>query len=206
MSLLRPAAALLLSVVFAAPVWGRSSSAGQGRTLRAPDDPGFEPVLLEIEQLLPACDAVAAANLRVPSPTVDLGPSAKMYRCWKLKLTGDQGKQARDILQRLKSVQGTLRDLRKKLDRNLDLYLASPKPDGRTRALIRAQHRSLKNLLERYRSLIGIGTRNGLIKVSSGGLLSGKRSVTPRLRNEDYTMVYDHTIPGCPERRNPEGL
>ena len=198
--------AALLSLCLAASALARANPKGLGRALQAPDDPAFEPVLREIEANLPVYESITDAALRVPSQTIDLGPSAKIYRCWKLKLTGDNGKQARDVLQRLKSVQNTLKDLRKKLDRSLDLYLSGTKSDKKLRDRITAQHRSMTNLLERYRSLIEIGKRNGLIKISTRGLLIGRTSVSPRLRSEDYTMVYDPTVAGCPQRENKKGL
>ena len=93
---LRALAAAVLLALPSAPLAARSAPEGQGRTLSAPDDPAFEPVLREIEAALPAFDAASRASLRVPSKNIDLGPSARMYRCWKLRLTGDHGKQAHD--------------------------------------------------------------------------------------------------------------
>ena len=90
----------------------RSGPRGGSGIPRASADPLFEPILRGIESRMPAYEAVEDTDIRVPAPTIELGLSTKRYRCWKLRLTGANGKRARELLMRLKSVQEALTSLR----------------------------------------------------------------------------------------------
>lgn len=200
---MRPLAAGLLMLALAAPAHARSDPAGGGRAAAGPVDPAFEPVLRKIETKMPAYDEVAGTMIRVPARTIELGPSARMYRCWKLRLTGDHGKQALRVFERLHSVQSAVKDLKEKLAKDLIRYAGSPKPHAELQKRIEEQNEQLGALLTSYRKLIRLGTRNGLLKHSDREMFSGRRSVTPRLKDDDYTMVYDEANPEC--RSRPSG-
>ena len=120
---------VLLALALAAAAWAGGSPSGSGRGLQGPADPSFKPVLERLEQRMPAYEAVEAASIQVPARSIELGLNAKMYRCWKLKLTGDHGRQALAVFERLRSAQDALKDLKGRLSKDLVEYAAAPKPD-----------------------------------------------------------------------------
>lgn len=199
----------LLVLVAALPAGARSGPRGGSGIPRASADPLFEPILRGIESRMPAYEAVENTDIRVPAPTIQLGLSTKRYRCWKLRLTGGNGKQARQLLKRLKSVQDALTNLRAELSKNVVLHTTSSRPDPAVRRLILKQRSELEGLVQRYDSLIEIGTRNKIIDTTQETLFGASRSVTPRLRDDDYTMVHDESVPGCKgggNRERPSGV
>ncbi len=197
--MISPAGAVLLAM-FAGAAYAGTEPDGQGRTTQAltsPSDPAFTPVLREIEKRMPALNAAAAVSIQVPARAIELGPRARMYKCWRLRLTGDHGKKAVRVFERLHSVQAALRDQKAKLTKDLLLYEASPKPDPHLPARIRARHRSLGSLLESYDQLVALGIKSELLKLSGKTFRNGRRMIAPILREDDYTMVYDDGAPDC---------
>jgi len=193
----RVAAALLLLVSVQIPAGARTDAVGGGRSIQASTDPTFDPVLRDIEGRMPSYEEIETTNLRVPMRTIELGPSAKLYRCWKLRLTGDHGQQALSVLERLSSIQGGLKELREKLAKDLVSYAGSGKPDAELKKRIRTRHGELDQLMATYRKLLRLGEKHGLLKVSEREPFSGHRSVSPKLKDDDYTMVFDETNPEC---------
>ena len=190
----------LLAVLLAAaagPLWAGADPGGGGRGMRFPEDPELAPVLESIEGRMPAYEEAEAARIQVPGRTIELGPKAAMYRCWKLRLTGDNGKQAAYVLERLKSVQDAIKDTKGKLTKDLLELSAGAGPDERLRARIRERHAALEQLLKSYQDLIKSGGKADVIAFTPRGLLSDRPSITPRLRDDDYTMVYDDSSPEC---------
>jgi hypothetical protein len=190
---------LALAAVLAAPATDARArtDAQPGRKLDIPADPGFEPALRELESRMPAYDAAIEASLRVPSQVIDLGPSAKMYHCWKLRLTGEHGKQVRRVMEDLRSVQTVMKELVGKLTLELAAYAASPKPDQEARRRILLLRESLDSLVTRYDTLVALGKRNGFLEASDGGFFGEHQTVSPRLHKDDYSMVFDDTVSGC---------
>ena len=72
------------------------------------------------------------------------------------------------------------------------------------RKLILKQRSDLEGLVQRYESLVAIGRRDKIIDTAQQTLFGAGSSVTPRLRDDDYTMVYDESVPGCTGRGNRE--
>ncbi|MFH1724419.1 MAG: hypothetical protein ABII00_07335 [Elusimicrobiota bacterium] len=187
--ILSPIAAALLALGAAA--WAQAGTAG---------DLAFDPVLRDIEAKMPAYEAVEATDIRIPTRSIELGPSSPMYRCWNLVLTGDHGKQALGVFERLRSVHSALKDLRGKLAKDLLLYATSRRGDPEMQGRIMTQHQALESLFTSYRQIVQLGERNGLLKASRRGIFSWRRTVAPTLRDDDYTMVYAESDPSCPPR------
>jgi len=199
---------LALAAALAAPAPAARAgvdAGGGGRRLDIPADPGFEPALRELEARLPAYDVALEATLRVPAQVIDLGPSAKMYHCWKLRLTGEHGRQVRGVMENLRSVQSVMKELVGKLTLELASYAASPKPDPEARRRILLLRESLDSLLTRYDTLVALGKRNGFLAASEGGIFGERQAVSPRLHKDDYSMVFDDTVTGCGQGAAPAG-
>ena len=197
---MKPLVGAVLLAVLATATHAGSEPDGQGRstrTLTAPADPAFEPILREIEARMPKLNSAATASIQVPARAIELGPRARMYRCWRLRLTGDHGKKAVRVFERLHSVQAALRDQKAKLTKDLLLYAAAAEPSPNLPERVRARHRSLGSLLDSYDQLIALGTKSKLLKFSEKGFLSGRQTITPLLKENDYTMVYDDGAPEC---------
>ncbi|MBI5242825.1 MAG: hypothetical protein HY922_03955 [Elusimicrobia bacterium] len=174
------------------------ASAPSGAWPKLPPDIAAEPVVREIETRLPDCDSVMAAQIRLPSKTLSLGLSTKLYQCWQLKLTGRRGLKALEVLERLKALQDALGSESAELRKALLEYSASPKPNAALLGRIVARSRSIGDILSAYRTLAESGERNELIRVSGGGVFSDASTLTPRLRDDDYAMFYDEGRPQCP--------
>ncbi|OGR57877.1 MAG: hypothetical protein A2X36_07385 [Elusimicrobia bacterium GWA2_69_24] len=198
-----PLATVLLASWLALPASARTDPGGGGRALAAGADPVFEPVLRDIEARLPLYSGAEAAVIRVPARSIDLGPSSKLYRCWKLRLTGDHGKQAYDVLSRLVSLQSALKDLREKLAVDLVAYAGAAKPDPALQKQIQSRQQELERIYTTYQKLLSLGDRNGLLKIADNEMFSGRRAVSPRLKDSDYTMAYDDATPECQKKPTP---
>ncbi|PCI38278.1 MAG: hypothetical protein COB53_04990 [Elusimicrobia bacterium] len=195
-----PSGAMVLITVLATTAVAGTKPVGQGRstrTLTNPADPEFEPVLQEIGAQMPELEAAAAAAVKIPARAIELGPRARMYKCWRLRLTGDHGKKAARVFERLHSVQAALRDQKSKLTKDLLLYSAAVNPTADQRERIQARHRSLSSLLESYNQLIALGLKSKLLKISESGFFSDRQMIIPLLKENDYTMVYDDGAPDC---------
>ncbi len=173
---------------------------GQGRSPQAltrPADPAMEPLLNAIKKRMPRLDSVTAAHIQVPARAIELGSRSRMYRCWRLRLTGDHGKKAVRVFERLHSVQAALRDQRAKLTKDLLLYTEGSEPTPGLADRIRARSRSLDSLLESYDQLIAVGLKSKLLKKNEKSFISGRSTILPILKENDYTMVYDDGSPEC---------
>ncbi|MBI2362673.1 MAG: hypothetical protein HYV15_04755 [Elusimicrobia bacterium] len=186
-----------LALALGAAAWAGGSPSGAGRGLSGPSDPAFNPVLERLERRLPAYEAVEAASVQVPARTIELGLNAKMYRCWKLKLTGDHGRQALAVFERLRSAQEALKDLKGRLSKDLVEYAAAPKPDPELQGRIREAEKGLDSLLDAFEKSLEAAARNGLLKSSDGVLGAGRRTLSPLMTKDDYTMVRDEESPEC---------
>ncbi|HAH05961.1 MAG TPA: hypothetical protein DCM05_05425 [Elusimicrobia bacterium] len=183
--------ALALAAAVAAP-------AAAGPFSGFPADPAIEPLLREVEARQPACRSVEEADIRVPTKVLSLGISTKLYQCWQLKLTGSHGVKVLETMTRLKSLQDALKAENAELQKALLQYQAAPKPAPLPLQRLAARSRAASDILAAYRTLAESGTRNGLIRISESGLLNAKTTITPRLRDDDYTMTYDDSKPECP--------
>ncbi len=187
-----------LLLVAAARAAGDPSGQGRASTLTASaTDPEFAPVLSEIERRMPEFDAAAAAQIQVPSRAIELGPRARMYRCWRLRLTGDHGGKVARVFERLHSVQAAIRDQKSLLTKDLLLYAASAQPGAELTERIRVRNRSLGSLMESYNQLLALGQKSEMLKMTENSFLSGRIVVSPLLKEDDYTMVYDGDSPDC---------
>lgn len=199
-----PLATALLASLLAFPAAARTDPDGGGRSPAAANaDPAFEPVLRDIEARMPLYAEAEAAVIRVPARSIDLGPSSKLYRCWKLRLTGDHGQQAWSVLSRLVSLQAALKDLREKLAVDLVAYAGAELPDPATQKQIQARQQELERVYASFQKLLSLGDRNGLLKASDNEMFSGRRAVSPRLKDSDYTMAYDDATPECQKKPTP---
>ncbi len=194
--------AALLALASAA--WAGGSPSGGGRGPQGPADPVFEPTLRRVEERMPAYEAVEAASIQVPARSIELGLNAKMYRCWKLRLTGDHGRQALGVFERLRSIQDTLKDLKERLSKDLLAYAASPRPDAELQKRILESQQGLDSLVESFDKALGAAERNALLKDSDKGLLGGRRTLSPRMTKDDYTMARDEDSPECRKGDGPE--
>lgn len=190
--------ALGLVAALALSAWAGADPSGGGRAPAGPADPAFDPVLRRVAERMPAWEAVEAAAVQVPARTIELGMSAKMYRCWKLKLTGDHGQKALAVFERLRQVQDTLKDLKARLSQDLVRYAASPKPDAELQRRIAEAQQGLDSLTDSFGKTLDSAQRNGLIKP---GAAAGRRTLSPLMTKDDYTMVKDEESPEC---RNPK--
>lgn len=186
-----------LALALAAAAWAGGSPSGSGRGLTGPADPSFKPVLERLEKRMSAYEAVEAASVQVPARTIELGLNAKMYRCWKLKLTGDHGRQALAVFERLRSAQDALKDLKGRLSKDLVEYAASPKPDPELQGRILDAEKGLDSLLDAFEKSLEAASRNGLLKSSDGILSAGRRTLSPLMTKDDYTMARDEESPEC---------
>ncbi len=130
---------------------------------------------------------------------MDMGLAAKEYRCWRLRLVGDHGKEARKTLSRLASIQAALKSLTADFAAALARYGAGERDVPLWASLLEAE-KALDGLLERYRQLLASGEEAGLLRRSPAGMFSSRAVVSPILKKDDYTMMYDANIPGCPQR------
>lgn len=191
------AAALLLTLLLGAPPLraGSNPSSG-GRLPRPAGDAQAERVVSAIEARWPEVERTAAANIMVPSKSMSLGLSTKLYQCWQLRLNGAHGLQVQGVLERLKSLQEALRGDRDRMLQDLGEYAAKPDPARLRR--IEGRAKTLSDELAAYRTLLESGVRNGLVKASEPGPLSERAVVSGLLRDDDYTMNYDDSKPECP--------
>jgi len=190
------AAAFLLAA--AAVPAGASAGAPSGSLSRLPPDIAAEPVVRESETRLRDSEAMLAVQIRPPSKSLSLGLSTKLYQCWQLKLTSRRGLKVLEVLERLKSLHDALRNERAGMTSALLEYAASPKPDPALLKRIGARSQAIGGILAVYKTLTESGVRNGLIRVSEGGAFSGAASIGPLIRDDDYTMSYDDSLPQCP--------
>ncbi len=156
---------------------------------------------IAVESRVPSYEKTAAIFIKVPAYEMDLGFNNEMYRCWKLRLTGEKGKQVRLVLEQIRSVQRTLKTRMRKLDGDL-IRVKAGNAERPLSLRINAHRKALDLLLERFNGLLDWGRRHGLLKISEGGVFSRRTTVIPLLRNDDYTMVYDDISPSCPPRQS----
>lgn len=150
----------------------------------------------ELRRRLPAYAELAANDVRVPAEVLPLGDQNPAYRCWKLTLTGTHGRRSRELLLRLQSVRDAVGGLWWQAEADLAAAERDPEAAGR----LTRQAAQLSTLAERWRQLMAAGAREGLFRVNEPGLFRKRRTVGPELRKEDYTMVYDDAVEGCPPR------
>ena len=184
-----------LVLALALSAWAGAGPAGGGRSLSGPADAAFDPVLRRVETRMPVWEAVEAASVQVPARVIELGLNAKMYRCWKLRLTGDHGRKALAVFERLRSVQDALKDLKGRLAQDLVRYAASPKPDAELQKRVAEAQLGLDSLTDSFEKTYDSAERNGLLKPA--GLSGGRRALSPSMTKDDYTMVRDEELPEC---------
>lgn len=180
-----------------AVAWAGGSPSGAGRGLAGPTDAGFDPVLKRLERRMEVYEAIETASVQVPARTIELGLNAKLYRCWKLKLTGDHGRQTLSAFERLRSAQDALKDLKERLSKDLVAYAAAPKPDAELQARIIESQKGLDSLVDAFQNHLEAAERNGLLKSAEKALSGGRRVISPRMTKDDYTMVRDEESPEC---------
>jgi len=189
-------AAALLSAAAAFPA---RAGAPSGSSLpNLPPDLAANPVISEVEARLPLCEAVLATQIRPPARTISLGLSTKLYQCWQLKLTSRRGLNVLEAMERLKALQDALRNERAELTASMMEYAASPKPSPALLRRIAERSRAIGVILTAYSSLSESGARNGLIRITGGGIFSGAGAIVAQLKDDDYTMTYDDSQPQCP--------
>jgi len=193
----RAVAAAVYLAAAPALAFAGASATGSGRGPDLPDDPALSPVLEVFEEKLPVYEEIEATKIQVPARAIELGPKARMYRCWRLRLTGDKGRQAASVLERLASVQKALTDVKAKLVSDLLKLSAGQGPHETLRQRIRARAESLSSLSGAYQELLDRGSKAGVLNARPKGFLSERPSVTPLLGDDDYTMVYDEKDPDC---------
>ena len=192
---------LRLLLALAVSVWAGANPAGGGRGLTGPADPAFDPVLRRVSDHMPAWEAVESASVQVPARVIELGLNAKMYRCWKLRLTGDHGRKALTVFERLRSIQDTLKDLKARLSQDLVRYAAAPKPDAELQKRIAEAQMGLDSLADSFEKSLESAVRNALLKPSGQGLSGARRQLSPLMTKDDYTMVRDEETPECRTRK-----
>jgi len=52
-------------------------------------------------------------------------------------------------------------------------------------------------LMESYNQLLALGQKSEMLKMTENSFLSGRIVVSPLLKEDDYTMVYDGDSPDC---------
>jgi hypothetical protein len=157
-------------------------------------------VLKHIEASKTLYEEVESTDIQAPYPTISLGLSTKLYQCWKLQLTSEHGKQVHATMNRLQYLQKEITDLKKNLDKDLQIYKTSPKPNSgldQKTALIALQSNSLNLLLTEYQKLLDWAVQNNLVRIAEKGLWRARRTISPKLKDDDYTMVYDPLAPEC---------
>lgn len=154
---------------------------------------------IAVESRIPDYEKASVILIKVPAYEMELGSNNEVYRCWKLRLTGEKGKQVRLVLEQIRSVQRTLQARMRKL--NEDLLRVRAGSAGRPlSARINTHRKALDLNLERLYGLLDWGKRHELLKVSAGGIFRSRTTVSPVLGDSDYTMVYDDVSPACPPR------
>ncbi|MBI3300083.1 MAG: hypothetical protein HYZ75_18100 [Elusimicrobia bacterium] len=188
-------AALLLALSAAA--WAGGSPSGAGRGLSGPADAAFDPVLRRLERRMEAYETIETASIQVPARTIELGLNVKLYRCWKLKLTGDHGRQTLAVFERLRSAQDALKDLKERLAKDLVAYAAAPKPETELQKRIVESQKGLDALVDAFDNALEAAERNGLLKSADKALAGGRRVISPKMTKDDYTMARDEESPEC---------
>ena len=107
------------------------------------------------------------------------------------------------MLSRLVSLQSALKDLREKLAVDLVAYAGAAKPDPALQKQIQSRQQELERIYTTYQKLLSLGDRNGLLKIADNEMFSGRRAVSPRLKDSDYTMAYDDATPECQKKPTP---
>ncbi|MDE2293189.1 MAG: hypothetical protein KGL53_13995 [Elusimicrobia bacterium] len=186
-----------LLAALAAAAWAGASPSGEGRGPQTPVDAAMAPVLAHVEARMPDYDAVADAEVQVPARTIALGLNSRMYRCWRLELTGDHGRQALEVFERLRSQQDALKDLKERLAKDVVAYTAAPKPEPDLAKAVSDETSQLDGLVEAFDKTVEAAARAKLLKSTQGGLLSGQRTYSPVMTKDDYTMVRDEASPEC---------
>ena len=186
-----------LLLALAAAAWAGGSPSGGGRGLAGPADASFDPVLKRLERRMEVYEAIETASVQVPARSIELGLNSKLYRCWKLKLTGDRGRQTLGAFERLRSAQDALKDLKERLSKDLVAYAAAPKPDAELQARIVESQKGLDSLVDAFQNHLEAAERNGLLKSAEKALSGRRRVVSPRMTKDDYTMVRDEESPEC---------
>lgn len=151
---------------------------------------------------LAAYRRIAATDVQVPAEAMDLGPSSDVYRCWRLRLTGERGLRARETLSRLLAVRDAVRRLLAAFEEDLRRReSAAPEALPEIMGRMQATQAGLERLLRHFEELRGDGLRSGLIRDTRRGFFgAGEPAIRPNLDEDAYTMVYDETAPGCPRR------
>ena len=191
-------AAALLIAAAASPALANANAPAPSSLPSLSPDAAADPVIREVDAHTPLCEAVLATQIRPPARALSLGLSTKLYQCWQLTLTSRRGLKALEAMERLKSLQDALRNERANLTALMLEYAATPKPNPPLLKRLAEQSRSIGVILTAYSSLSESGARNGLIKVSGGGIFSGGGSISAALKDDDYTMANDDSQPQCP--------
>ncbi len=158
----------------------------------------------EIEARLPAYEAVAAILIQAPAHSIQMGLSEEIYRCWELRMTGDHGRMTLRLFERLLWLHQMIQDRTAKLRGELAEYKASQTSDPDVEARLWEHGFWLDSLIAAYDQSVRLGEREGLLRVRDASFLSLRRTVSPRLYQGDYTMVYDEAAPSC-RARTSEG-
>ncbi len=154
---------------------------------------------IAVESRIPDYEKASAIFIKIPAYEMELGSNNEMYRCWKLRLTGEKGKQVRLVLEQIRSVQRTLQARMRKLNEDL-IRVRAGSADRPLSTRINRHRKALDLNLERFYGLLDWGKRHELLKVSAGRLFNRRATVSPILGDSDYTMVYDDVSPTCPTR------
>lgn len=184
-------------LALSAAAWAGGSPSGAGRGLPSPNDASFDPVLKRLERRMEVYEAIETASVQVPARSIELGLNAKLYRCWKLRLTGEHGRQVLSAFERLRSAQEALKDLKERLSKDLVAYAAAPKPSAELQKLIIESQTSLDSLVDAFENHLEAAERNGLLKSTGKALAAGRRMILPRMTKDDYTMARDEESPEC---------
>lgn len=183
-----------------------SARAGADRPPRpgrpSAQDPALETALREMEARMAEYEDIESASVQVPAPVIALGLSTKAYRCWKLKLTGERGRQAREVTSQLQGIQRSFAELKARLAREVLSYAADDRSDPLLPKRISAQSESLEAMAQAWRRLLATSIDAGLVRRIEKGFLRANLTISPRLDDDDYTMVYDSSEPDCPPVRS----
>jgi hypothetical protein len=185
------AAALFLIV----PVPAMASGSAR---LPPPVDPAAREAWRDMERKIASAEAVEMAEIQAPPKSMSLGVTTKLYRCWRLQLRGSHGLKVLDAMGRLKSLQDAVKRAKSALQDSMLLYSLSPKPDPKLQADAARKAEEIGEILTAFTALLDSCLRNGLVRESGPALFSRKSAISPLLRDADYVMVYDESIPECP--------
>jgi hypothetical protein len=158
------------------------------------------PITQRLEVRLPVYEKTGATVIRVPQREMELGLATPEYKCWRLRLNGEHGREVRRTMSRLRSVQSAIKTLSSDLRKAAKRYADNDNKDVVLGEHLEQALRTLDGLVERYKTLLNKGKEKKLLRYSTGGLFSSRSVVSPILQRDDYTMVYDDSAAECPPR------